>query len=51
MLRVYAHPPLDRPSEVLFVPATLTCESGNVEQMFTLVAENNEWVIKGSSVQ
>jgi hypothetical protein len=44
-------PDLSRPSEVLFVPTTLTYESGDVEQMFTLVVDNGAWVINGSSMR
>lgn len=41
-------PPEDRPSEVLFVPATLVYESFSEERLFTLVVEGNQWRINGS---
>jgi hypothetical protein len=41
-------PPEDRPSEVLFVPATLVYEGFSEERLFTLVVEGNQWRINGS---
>ncbi|HEY0733880.1 MAG TPA: hypothetical protein VGD69_03160 [Herpetosiphonaceae bacterium] len=40
--------PEDRPSEVLFVPATLVYESFSEERLFTLVVEDGTWRINGS---
>ncbi|HEY0606082.1 MAG TPA: hypothetical protein VGD58_24370, partial [Herpetosiphonaceae bacterium] len=37
-----------RPSEVLFVPATLVYESFSEERLFTLVVEDGTWRINGS---
>jgi hypothetical protein len=40
--------PEDRPSEVLFVPATLVYEGFTEERLFTLVVEDGTWRINGS---
>jgi hypothetical protein len=42
--------PLDMPSEVLFVPATLTYPTFTEERRFTLVVEDGQWRVTGSAV-
>jgi hypothetical protein len=42
--------PLDMPSEVLFVPATLTYPTFTEERRFTLVVEEGQWRVTGSAV-
>jgi hypothetical protein len=40
--------PEDRPSEVLFVPATLVYQTFSEERLFTMVVEDGMWRIHGS---
>lgn len=40
--------PEDRPSEVLFVPATLTFATYEEERVFELVVEGDQWKVQGS---
>jgi hypothetical protein len=40
--------PLDRPSEVLFVPAVLISDIGRHHYVFTLVVERGQWKINGA---
>lgn len=41
--------PEDRPSEVLFVPATLTFATYEEDRVFELVVEGGQWKVQGSS--
>jgi hypothetical protein len=43
--------PLDRPSEVLFVPATLNYSVVREEHIFTLVVLDGQWRVQGSFVE
>lgn len=43
--------PLDRPSEVLFVPATLVYSVVREERIFTLVVQDGQWRVQGSFVE
>jgi hypothetical protein len=43
--------PLDRPSEVLFVPVKLNYATFAEERIFILAVENNQWRISGSGLQ
>jgi hypothetical protein len=42
--------PLDRPSEVLFVPVTFISGAEHLHYEFTLVVERGEWKINGASL-
>ncbi len=42
--------PLDRPSEVLFVPATLTYSAADEQRIFTLVVVDGQWRVRESFI-